>query len=668
MTAHDGGEQASTDDGTVSPDDCEEQGDHTKQQPDPHRPQEMTSRSDDNPVRRLLGTYVRPYAGYVSASVLAMLLARVFWMSPPVVLGTAVDAVFTGTGTYSLPFVPQAMIPVDTVGQFWLSLGLIGGAFLSGSVVYLLGSFARVRAAFHVQHDLRVDAYTSTQALDIGFFDSRETGEVMSVLNNDVNQLESFLDGTLQIAGNAVFIFLVTTGYMLWLNPQLAAVALLSPVVSAVLNYWYSRTVEPEYESLRENVGDVNSRLQRNVAGMTVVKSYTREAHETDRVAELSRAYREVSLVVNRLKILVGQVTGLIGSVGYVLLFTVGGWWVLVGPPPLFSGELTAGTLVTFLVLHKQFAWPTQQLSNVVDQYQSAKASSRRVMELLDRTRRVPQSTAATTLEAVRGDVTFENVWFGYGEPDDEPDSREEPAAEPVLQNLSLDVTAGETVGIVGPTGAGKSTILKLLLRFYDVDGGRVAVDGHDVRDVTLRSLRDRIAYVGQNANLVGGTVAENVAYSDPDATREAVVTAAKRAGAHEFVTELADGYDTEIGEDGGKLSGGQRQRLSIARALLDDAEILLLDEATSNVDNETELLVRERLADVTADRTTFVVAHRLSTVRNADRILVVDDGEITERGTHEELLTAGGLYSDLWEVQVGDVSDAANLRQRVTD
>jgi ATP-binding cassette subfamily B protein len=628
----------------------------------------MTSRSDDNPVRRLLGTYVRPYAGYVSASVLAMLLARVFWMSPPVVLGTAVDAVFTGTGTYSLPFVPQAMIPVDTVGQFWLSLGLIGGAFLSGSVVYLLGSFARVRAAFHVQHDLRVDAYTSTQALDIGFFDSRETGEVMSVLNNDVNQLESFLDGTLQIAGNAVFIFLVTTGYMLWLNPQLAAVALLSPVVSAVLNYWYSRTVEPEYESLRENVGDVNSRLQRNVAGMTVVKSYTREAHETDRVAELSRAYREVSLVVNRLKILVGQVTGLIGSVGYVLLFTVGGWWVLVGPPPLFSGELTAGTLVTFLVLHKQFAWPTQQLSNVVDQYQSAKASSRRVMELLDRTRRVPQSTAATTLEAVRGDVTFENVWFGYGEPDDEPDSREEPAAEPVLQNLSLDVTAGETVGIVGPTGAGKSTILKLLLRFYDVDGGRVAVDGHDVRDVTLRSLRDRIAYVGQNANLVGGTVAENVAYSDPDATREAVVTAAKRAGAHEFVTELADGYDTEIGEDGGKLSGGQRQRLSIARALLDDAEILLLDEATSNVDNETELLVRERLADVTADRTTFVVAHRLSTVRNADRILVVDDGEITERGTHEELLTAGGLYSDLWEVQVGDVSDAANLRQRVTD
>jgi ATP-binding cassette subfamily B protein len=355
-----------------------------------------------------------------------------------------------------------------------------------------------------------------------------------------------------------------------------------------------------------------------------------------------------------------------------MVTFVLGGLWVFSGPPLFFSGELTTGEFVVFMLLTQRLTGPMAQLSNIVDWYENAKASGKRVCGLMDVPVRVEDAPNPIGLDEVDGRVEYDDVTFAYepgGDADVDGDGR------PVLDGVDLSVTPGETVAIVGPTGAGKSTVAKLLLRLYDVSGptgpdgssgersesdgvteGAVRVDGHDVRDVRLADLRSSIGYVSQDTFLFDGTVAENVRYGRFDADREDVVEAAEAAAADEFVRGLSEGYDTRVGERGVKLSGGQRQRIAIARTVLQDPDILLLDEATSAVDTETEYLIQRSLDRLAADRTTVVIAHRLSTVKDADRIVVLDGGRVVERGTHEELLAADGLYANLWGVQAGEV------------
>jgi ATP-binding cassette subfamily B protein len=483
------------------------------------------------------------------------------------------------------------------------------------------------------------------QALEFGFFENQQTGELMSILNNDVNQLEGFLSGTLQQAANAVFIVLIVGVYMFLLNWQLALVAFVAPVLVGVFNYWYSRYVEPRHQQRREEVGGINSRIQNNLGGMRLIKVYNRESYEKERVADASEDYKDVSWEVARARVFFGQVTGWLTNAGYMLIFLIGGYWVLNGPPLFFSGPMAAGTVLTFLIYSNRFSWPFRQVTSIIDSYQEAKAAGGRVLGLLNEPRSVPELPDAIDLDSVEGAVKYDDVTFSY-----------EGTDETSISNVSFNVDDGEMIGLVGPTGAGKSTLMKLLLRFYDVDDGAVRVNGNDVRDLSLESLRRGISYVGQEPYLFDGTIRENIAYSRPDVNNADVKEAARRAGAHEFIRDLPDGYETDVGERGVKLSGGQRQRLSIARAVLDDPEILILDEATSHVDNETEALIQTRLEDLVADRTTFAIAHRLSTVRHADQILVLEDGDVVERGTHNDLLEADGLYANLWNVQVGDV------------
>lgn len=376
------------------------------------------------------------------------------------------------------------------------------------------------------------------------------------------------------------------------------------------------------------------------------MKTARTEDYENDRVRGVSRDVFDARMNVLKLSYFYRPGMELITGTALLATFIIGGIWVFSGPPLVFTGELTIGDFVVFMLLTQQLTGPMAQLSNIVDWYENARASGKRICGLMDVPVHIENAPNPTALETVDGQIEYDDVTFGYEDEDT------------VLDGVSFDVEAGETVALVGPTGAGKSTVARLLLRLYDVTGGAVRVDGHDVRDVELASLRGGVGYVSQDSFLFDGTIAENIRYGRFDATDEDVREAARAAEAHEFITGLSDGYETRVGERGVKLSGGQRQRIALARVILQDPAIILLDEATASVDTETEYMIQRSLDRLTADRTTLAIAHRLSTIKDADTILVVEDGTIIERGSHDELLARDGLYAKLWGVQAGEIDE----------
>jgi ATP-binding cassette subfamily B protein len=439
-------------------------------------------------------------------------------------------------------------------------------------------------------------------------------------------------------------VLLTVLGFMALLNWQLALFVIATAPLIAGVNWWFSAVQERLQDDVRSEVGGLNARLETSLSGIDVVKTFTAEPYESAQVEDASEDHYEARWASKRLSARHHPSIRLISGGALVITFLVEGFWVANGPPWIFYGELTAGQLIPFLFYTQQLASPMRRVATLIEQYKRAQAAARRVAGLksMEKTVDDPDQRA---LDTVEGTVSYDDVSFSY------------PGAEErTVDSVSFDVDAGETVGLVGSTGAGKSTLIKLLVRFYDVDGGEITLDGRDLRSIPRKQLRSAIGYVDQDPFLFNGTVRENIAYGAPGADEEAIEVAARSAGAHQFVTELDDGYDTEVGERGAKLSGGQRQRIAIARAIVSDPPIMIFDEATSHVDNETEVLIQDRLDDLTADRTTFVIAHRLSTVRDADRIVVLDDGEVVEQGSHEELLDAGGTYANLWHVQVGNV------------
>ncbi|MFB6143002.1 MAG: ABC transporter ATP-binding protein, partial [Halorientalis sp.] len=498
----------------------------------------------------------------------------------------------------------------------------------------------------------------------------KQTGEMMSILSNDVNRLENFLNDGMNSLFRLTVMVLGIAAILLWINWQLAVVALVPVPLIAYFTYRFIRAIQPKYAAVRSSVGQVNSRLENNLGGIQVIKSANTEGYESDRVEDVSRDYLDANWDAITTRIVFFPGLRVISGVGFVLTFALGGFWVLeysaTGQAPwFFTGALYTGEFVTFILLTQRFIWPMAQFGQIINMYQRARASAERIFGLMDTPARITETPDADPLTVTEGRVEYDGVTFDYGEArtasNVESGAQGEPRTDdpdPVLKDVSFEVGGGETFALVGPTGAGKSTVLKLLLRMYDPDAGEIRIDGQPIDEVTVRSLRESIGYVSQETFLFYGSVAENVRYGAFDATREEVVEAAKRAEAHEFITNLPDGYDTEVGERGVKLSGGQRQRIAIARAILKDPDILVLDEATSDVDTETEMLIQRSLDRLAADRTTFAIAHRLSTIRDADGIAVLEDGRVVEQGTHEELLVEDGLYANLWAVQAGEIDD----------
>jgi ATP-binding cassette subfamily B protein len=599
-----------------------------------------------NPMRRLFAEYGHEQVGPFSVGVAASVLARFLDLLPPLLLGIAVDAIFLDESTFALPLVPTVWLPTDAETQFWLVVGLVLFSFLGGAGLHWVRNWGWNRFAQYVQHAVRTDTYDAMQRLNMTFFADKQTGEMMSVLSNDVNRLERFLNDGLNAAFRLGVMVVGIAALLFWMNPQLAVVALLPVPLIAFFTYRFVKTIQPKYADVRSSVGQVNSRLENNLGGIQVIKTSNTESYEADRVEDVSGDYFDANwdAIETRIRFFPGL--RVLAGIGFALTFTVGGLWVFRGTGPwLFTGTLRPGEFVAFILYSQRFIWPMAQFGQIINMYQRAYASAARIFGLMDEDAGIDERAGADDLAVTEGRVEYDDVSFGYDD-------------EPILDDVCFGADGGDTLALVGPTGAGKSTALKLLLRMYDVDEGAVRIDGRDVRDVTLTSLRSAIGYVSQETFLFYGTVRENITYGTFDATDEEVVAAAKAAEAHEFVTNLPDGYETMVGERGVKLSGGQRQRLAIARAMLKDPEILVLDEATSDVDTETEMLIQRSLDRLTADRTTFVIAHRLSTVKDADRIVVLDDGRVVERGTHRDLLAADGLYANLWGVQAGEIDD----------
>ncbi|WP_336345330.1 ABC transporter ATP-binding protein [Halalkalicoccus ordinarius] len=599
----------------------------------------------DDAILRLFREYGVDHRFEYAVGLVASVVARLLDLLPTIMLGVAIDAILVGTTDFSLFLVPDAWLPSTPDGQFALSAAIIAGAFVFGTVFHWLRNWGWNASAQYITHDVRVDTYERMQRLGLEFFSDKQTGELMSILSNDVNQLERFLNDGLNSASRLLLMMFGVAGVLLYLNWQLALVALLPAPLIAGFTYAFIRIIRPKYKTMRATVGALNSRLENNLGGIQVIKSSTTERYEDDRVDDASYEYYDANWDAIWTRIKFFPTLQLISGLGFVFTFVVGGYWVFVGPPGPLSGTLTIGTFVVFITLSQQIIWPMAQFGQIINMYQRADASSARIFGLMDETGMLEQDVDAPDLVVEEGRVEYDDVTFGYDE-------------EPIVEDIDFTVEPGDTCALVGPTGAGKSTVLKLLLRMYDVDEGAIRIDGQDLREVSLRSIRRSIGYVSQDTFLFYGTVRENIAYGTFTANDEEIVEAAKAAEAHEFIADLPGGYDTMVGERGVKLSGGQRQRISIARAILKDPDVLILDEATSDVDTETEMLIQRSLDDLTEDRTTFAIAHRLSTIRDAETILVLEDGWIVERGEHESLLENGGLYAHLWGVQAGEIDE----------
>ena len=580
-----------------------------------------------------LVSYARPWRFKMVIASIYSIVNKLFDIMPEILIGFAVDLVVKRQDSFiaSLGFNSvESQISMLAFCTFLI--------WAFESLFQYLYSVAWRNLAQSIEHEIRIDAYSHVQNLNIKWFEGQKTGNVTSILNDDINQLERFLDN----GANDIIQIIVSTltigAVFFFISPMIAAIAVIPVPIILFVASFFQKSLEPRYLNVRNAAGNLSSTIFNNLLGIMTIKSFTSENLEKERVSNLSESYQSANRDAIRISsafvpvVRMGVLSGFLGT-------------MVLGGLMAFSGAIAVGSFSVLLFLTQRFLWPFTRLGEIIDLFARSMASTRRIMDLIDTPIEIKDDKDSISLENLKDDIIFDNVSFQYSE------------ESKVFRDLSLEIKSNSLVGIVGKTGVGKSTLIKLLLRLYNIDSGQIKIGSHNINSISLQSLRRNIGLVSQETFLFDGTISDNISYPILDTHIDKIKRAAELSQCDEFIDRFPEGYNTLIGERGQRLSVGQKQRISIARAILKDPSILIFDEATSSVDNKTENLIQKSLKEISKDRTTIAIAHRLSTIRNADLILVLEDGKIIESGTHDELVELNGNYKYLWDLQTGQLN-----------
>lgn len=572
--------------------------------------------------------YSGKYRKDIIIASLYSLLNKSFDILPEVLIGVAVDVIVKRQDSL------LAKIGIHDVKWQIVILGLFTGlTWVLESLFQYLYSLKWCYLAQHLQHDMRLDAYSHVQKLELEYFENQATGNLMAILNDDINQLERFInDGInqiLQIISSTIIISII----FFMISAEVAVLSFLPMPLIVIGVFYFRKKLAPRYLSVRNSAGELNSKLNTNLSGLPIIKAFVTEIHELSQITKLSQKYADANKKAIIMSAAVTPVIRMAVMLGFLGALIYGGLLTI-------DGKIEVASYSILIFLSQRLLWPLTYLAQVTDMYQRSMAAINRVMGLLNAPVHIVSGPNQLILPC-RGEIEFKQIDFAYHERDK------------LFSDLSFNVKSGETVAFVGSTGSGKSTIVKLLLRFYSYNSGQILIDNQDITSLQLAGLRQQIGLVSQDTFLIDGTIADNIAYGTFNATMEEITRVARLAEADGFISQLPEGYNTLVGERGQKLSGGQRQRIALARAIIKNPAILILDEATSALDNQTEDLIQKAMEHVAKDRTTIVIAHRLSTIVNADKIHVLEHGKIIESGTHEELIGLNGYYANLWNLQL---------------
>ena len=575
--------------------------------------------------------YIRPWRAKARFAALCSTLNKIFDIAPEVLIGVAVDLVVEKENSF------VASLGFGSIESQVIFLGLI--TFIIWALESLFQYIYSIQwrgLAQMVEHDVRVTAYDHSQKLGLSWHEEQATGNITAILNDDVNQLERFLnDGVNQII--QVFVSTICIGLIFfYISPLIATIAVLPVPIIFGVSFFFQKKLSPKYKNVRDKIGALNSSVFNNLIGIQTIKSFMTFGHERKRISDLSKDYQKENIGAISISsafvpvIRMGVLAGFLGT-------------ILIGSHMALSGTLAVGSYSVLVFLTQRFLWPFTTLGTLVDDFERSMASSRRIFDLLNTSVHIPEPEDPIRPENLNSDIRFESISFNY------------PGSPILFEDFSINIKNGTSIGIVGDTGSGKTTLAKLLLRLYDPSKGSIMVGDYDIKNMSIESLRNKIGVVNQETFLFDGSIRKNIGYGNKECTEADIIRAAEQSQCTEFISSLSDGYDTIIGERGQKLSGGQKQRLAIARAIVRQPDILIFDEATSSVDNKTERLIQKSFTDIKQDRTMIIIAHRLSTIRNCDNIFVIKNSCVYEKGTHDQLMQkSDSFYAELWNIQTG--------------